>query len=74
MNRLVIERQLRDIFDYRQRRIEELLLRGAVRPRRKHLAGMAAGVRHLPSTRVPGYRERGLGVHALDRDRPTSSG
>jgi len=41
MNRLVIERQLRDIFDYRQRRIKELLLRGASSSSRE--AGMVAG-------------------------------
>ena len=42
MNRLVIERQLRDIFDYRHRRIEEELLLGdASRPARE--AGVAEG-------------------------------
>lgn len=40
----------------------------------KQLAGMAGGVRHLLSTQAPRYRERGLRVHALDRDRPASSG
>ena len=33
LNRLVIDRQLRDIFEYRRRRIEELLLGGIARRR-----------------------------------------
>jgi ligand-binding SRPBCC domain-containing protein len=41
MNRLVIERQLRDIFDYRHRRIEELLLGNASRSWSQ--AGVVAG-------------------------------
>ena len=41
MNWLVIERQLHDIFDYRHRRIEELLLGGAARARPE--AGVVPG-------------------------------
>jgi ligand-binding SRPBCC domain-containing protein len=41
MNWLVIERQLREIFDYRHRRIEELLLGGAARARPE--AGVVPG-------------------------------
>jgi len=33
LNRLLIDRQLRDIFEYRRRRIEELLLGGIARRR-----------------------------------------
>jgi hypothetical protein len=41
MNRLLIARQLRDIFNYRHCRIEELLVKGAARPRPE--AGVVAG-------------------------------